>query len=49
MFAWIDSRPAAPKPAALYDLHPDLMTLETWIGTTTAWRGGHLPFGGWVA
>ncbi|WP_155370198.1 NmrA/HSCARG family protein [Catellatospora vulcania] len=49
MFAWIDSRPAVPKPAALFDLHPDLMTLETWIGTTTAWRGGHLPFGGWVA
>ncbi|MEU8005647.1 NmrA family NAD(P)-binding protein [Catellatospora sp. NPDC049111] len=49
MFAWIDSRPAVPKPDALFDLHPDLMTLETWIGTTTAWRGGHLPFGGWVA
>ncbi|WP_144127284.1 NmrA/HSCARG family protein [Catellatospora sichuanensis] len=49
MFAWIDSRPAVPKPDALFDLHPDLMTLESWIGTTTAWRGGHLPFGGWVA
>lgn len=45
MFAWIDSRPAVPKPAALFDL----MTLETWTGTTNAWRGGHLPFGGWVA
>ncbi|GIG11682.1 NmrA family transcriptional regulator [Catellatospora methionotrophica] len=48
MHAWIDSRPAIPKPAALFDLHPDLMTLETWIGTTNAWRGGHLPFGGWI-
>ncbi|MEU8077835.1 NmrA/HSCARG family protein [Catellatospora citrea] len=48
MYAWIDSRPAVPKPAALFDLHPDLMTLETWLTTTNAWRGGHLPFGGWI-
>lgn len=48
MHAWIDSRPAIPKPAALFDLHPDLMTLDSWIVSTDAWRGGNLPFGGWI-